>query len=111
MKKKIVYIAHPIGGDVKGNLKRLHFIYRQVVMKYPDVIPFIPYYATVMSLGEDNEMQRAIGFSHNEAIFNSGIIDEVWLYGKRISEGMRVEIGWAKELGIKVVSKSEGKKV
>lgn len=110
MKKKIVYIAHPIGGDVKGNLMEVSRIYNFLSIE-DKVVPFVPYYVTVLSLDDDIPDLRAIGFSHNEAIFRSGIVDEVWLFGKRISEGMRIEIGWAKELGIDVVSKSEGTKI
>jgi hypothetical protein len=107
MKKKIVYIAHPIGGDVENNLKQLRSIYTVLTLQN-EVIPFIPYYATVMSLDDNNPTARKWGFEHNEAIFNSGIIDEVWLFGPKISNGMQTEIEWAKKLNIPVVSVSEG---
>lgn len=109
MKKKIVYIAHPIGGDVENNLQALKWIYQQLTIEN-EVIPFIPYIATVESLSDHVASERAAGFDHNRAIFRSGIIDEVWLYGERISDGMQIEIEWAKWLNIPVVSKSEGTK-
>lgn len=109
MKKKIVYIAHPIGGDVKGNIEKVLKIYKELSIEN-EVIPFIPYIATLMSLDDDSEELRAIGFSHNKAIFQSGAIDEVWLYGDRISSGMQEEINWAYASMINVVSKSEGTK-
>jgi len=107
MKKKIVYLAHPVSKDVSGNLKKLEGIYRQLSLEN-EVIPFIPYYATLMSLQDSEPAEREIGFSHNEAIFRRGLVDEVWLYGDFISRGMEIEIGWANELGIDVVSKSDG---
>ena len=110
MKKKIIYIAHPISGNLHGNLSAISDIYNYLSIE-DKVIPFVPYFATVLSLDDDMPELRAIGFSHNEAIFNSGIIDEVWLYGPRISEGMQIEIGWADALGIPIVSKSEGIRV
>lgn len=110
MKKKIIYIAHPIGGDVKGNLLEISRIYNHLSIE-DKIIPFVPYYATVLSLDDTVPVLRDIGFSHNEALFKSGIIDEVWLYGKRITEGMRVEIDWANELKIAVLSKSEGTRI
>lgn len=64
------------------------------------VIPFAPYIATVESLIDSNASERKLGFDHNRAIFESGIIDEVWLYGGKISKGMQIEIDWAKELNI-----------
>lgn len=107
MKKKIVYIAHPVGGDLHGNLTAISAIYNLLSIE-DKVIPFVPYFATVMALDDDMPELRTIGFSHNEAIFRSGIIDEVWLYGPTVSKGMAIEIGWAKELDIPVISKSEG---
>ena len=119
MKKKIVYIAHPIGAinpdeispaewQIEQNLKAIQTAYREITASFDNVVPFVPYYAAVCSLNDSSAIERKLGFSHNEAIFKSGIIDELWLYGDRISAGMLVEIGWAKELGILIVSKSEG---
>ena len=74
------------------------------------VIPFLPYYTTLMSLQDSSPEERMIGFAQNEAIFRSGAIDEVWLYGEEITRGMQKEIDWAVELGLPVISKSEGTK-
>ncbi|MBC7654366.1 MAG: hypothetical protein H7098_07830 [Oligoflexus sp.] len=104
MKKQIIYIAHPISGDVNENLKSIKNIYRYLSLKNK-VIPFIPYIATIESLNDNNQKERLIGFSHNEAIFKSGIIDQLWLYGGIISEGMKIEIEWANDLGIPIITK------
>lgn len=111
MKKKIIYIAHPIGGDIKGNLEMVGEIYRQISLYRPDVIPFAPYIATIACLNDNVPQERAIGFEHNKAFFDKGIIDEVWLYGDRISNGMAQEIAWAYSLGIPVVSMIEGTEI
>lgn len=110
MKKKIVYVAHPISGDVLQNLRDIQMHY-QLISAKDEVIPFVPYYATVMSLDDSDQFQRQKGFSHNEAIFKAGIIDEVWLFGDKISSGMKQEIIWANELNIPVISKSKGTKI
>ncbi len=110
MKKKIVYIAHPIGGDVKGNLEKVGEIYRQISLYRTDVVPFAPYVTTIGCLNDSVPQERLIGFEHNKAIFHSGCVDEVWLYGVIISPGMAQEIAWAEELGIPAVSMSEGTK-
>lgn len=52
MKKKIIYIAHPIGGDIKGNLEKVGEIYRHLSLYRPDVIPFAPYIATIACLDD-----------------------------------------------------------
>lgn len=102
--KKIVYIAHPIGGNVTENIASVLAIVRKLSIENK-VIPFAPYIVDVQTLDDDNPEERAIGFEHNKALFHSGIINEVWLYGGRISSGMKTEIDWANELGIKVVCK------
>lgn len=101
MKKKIVYIAHPVGGDVENNIKLVLSIVRQLSIEN-EVIPFAPYIVDVQSLDDSKPEQRAIGFEHNKQLFHSGIIDYVWLYGGRISSGMQTEIEWANSLGIPV---------
>lgn len=109
IRKKIVYIAHPVGESVKENLLELSRIYKILSIE-DSVVPFIPYYATVTSLDDKDPKLRSIGFNHNLEIFKTGIIDEVWLYGVKISVGMQKEINWAKELCIPVISKSNGTK-
>lgn len=101
MKKKIVYIAHPIGGDVEGNVKRVLSIVRELSV-INDVIPFAPYIVDVMALYDSIPEEREIGMMHNRHLFHLGIIDEVWLYSGRISSGMQKEIDWANELNIPV---------
>ena len=44
----------------------------------------------------------------NLICFQRGFVDELWLYGDKISEGMKREIAIAQELKIPVVAKSEG---
>ena len=103
MKKKIVYIAHPISGNVHVNLNKIQNIYAEITDNYPDAIPFAPYWITCHALDDNRPTDRAIGFSHNKEFFDRKIMDEVWVYSD--SPGVRQEIEWAKELGIKVVNK------
>lgn len=107
--KKLVYIAHPISGDPYGNIGKLSKIYKDITIKYPDVIPFIPYVVTVMSLGDDNPTARTTGISHNMEIFERGVIDEVWLFGNKISVGMLQEINKAIEKKIRIKDFTDGK--
>jgi len=85
---KIAYIAHPISGDIKGNLKRIEVIGRQININEPEVIPF-PHYA----------------------LMRIGFIDEIRLYGDRISAGMSHEVNLAMELGIDVKPMTEATKL
>lgn len=100
MKKKIVYIAHPVGGDVKGNMIKIGEIFRALSLKN-EVIPFAPYIADLSCLDDNIPQERAIGFEHNKAMFARGVVDELWWFG-HISNGVAQEIEWCKQFGITV---------
>lgn len=100
---KICYVAHPIGGDIEKNLADLRRIVRKINIERPDVVPFVPYYADVVSLDDDVPEERARGIQNDIAVLRSGIVQELWLAGERISAGMAAERELAMELGIPVI--------
>lgn len=100
---KVVYIAHPIGGDVDLNLKKLFEIIKEINLNHPDVVPFAPYIADVLSMDDNNKEERARGFVNNKEHFIRRNFDELWYYG--ISAGVQTEIRWCQELKIPYVSK------
>lgn len=99
---KIIYIAHPVGGDVDANLGKIASIVRILNLNSQEIIPFTPYYADCVALDDDNEMHRARGFKNNEEFFSRRIVDELWVFGKIISPGMQQEIEFARNAGIPV---------
>lgn len=101
---KIAYTAHPISGDVENNLNSIALIVRQINLTEPDVVPFAPYYADCEALFDGVRSERDRGIKNNVEIFRRGIIDELRLYGERISPGMRAEIHLARKLGIKILA-------
>lgn len=105
---KIIYIAHPISGDVAGNLRKIKQIVRMINLEYPDVVPLVPYYVDCLALDDSNPIERQRGIDNDTAILKSGLINEMWLYGDRISNGMRAEIELAKSMGMPVCSMSLG---
>lgn len=102
---KIVYIAHPISGDIKGNLEKIRLIVREINLKMPDVVPFAPYWLDCHALDDTVKAERERGIMNDIALFKKGFIDEVWLMGNRISAGMLYEKELAEKLGIKVINK------
>lgn len=101
---KIVYIAHPIGGDVENNLKDLVRILRKInLAPFSDIVPLAPYYADILALDDDNPDERARGIKNDVAVLKSGIFAELWLTGPRISPGMEAERKLAIELRIPVM--------
>lgn len=101
--KKVVYIAHPIGGDVNANIVRVCRIYEWVAQHNPRLVPFAPYIATVLAMDDNIPACRELGISHDMELFERKVFDEVWLFGGRISAGMQHEIDKAKSLGIPVI--------
>lgn len=99
---KIVYIAHPISGDIEGNLADLRRIVRKINLEYSDVVPFVPYYVDIVSLDDNNPKERARGIANDTAILKSGIVNEVWLTGHKLSKGMEAEVVVAIGLSIPV---------
>jgi hypothetical protein len=106
MRKKICYIAHPIGGNVELNLASIrNIIFRiNTEKKFGDVVPFAPYYADVVSCDDNVPELRERGLQNDEAILSrKGLVDELWLFGPHISAGMKREIMAAFRAGIPVV--------
>ena len=106
---KIAYIAHPIGGDVEKNLSKIRDIVITVNLKEKDVIPFVPYYSDVVSMDDNNPTERAKGFRNNMHLLK--LCDELRLYGNKISNGMKIEIERAKELGKPIIPMTELTKI
>ena len=107
-KMRIAYIAHPVGGAVGANLEKIREIVRYINYSEPNVVPFVPYYADVVSLNDSNPHDRSRGFKNGEAIFiRPGVIDELRLYGSHISTGMKQEIILARAMNIPIICSSE----
>lgn len=120
--KKIVYVAHAISGDIEANLADLRRILRIInmdnhiptvgitggfisqVYDFSDITPCAPYYADIVSLDDNNPIERKRGIENDTALLESGIFQEVWLTGSVISFGMREEVKLAVKLGIPVVN-------
>lgn len=101
--KRIAYVAHPIAGDVFVNLQHLGMVLRSINLLHPTVVPFCPYFADCVVLNDDALIERKRGMQNGQFILRSGIVDELWLTGDRVSAGMAQEADLAKKLGIPVL--------
>ncbi|MDE3250279.1 MAG: hypothetical protein KGO82_16580 [Bacteroidota bacterium] len=101
---KTVYIAHPISGDVEGNLKDISRIIRAIANTFPKVVPMVPYYAYVSALRDHEEDERVKGMMWNAHVLKTGNVQELWLTGTHKSPGMIEELRIAKLQGIKIVN-------
>lgn len=97
---KIVYIAHPISGDIKNNLEKIRQIVRHINLTMPDVVPFAPYWLDCFALDDTVKEERERGIKNDTELFMRRFIDELWLFGNTISAGMKAEMKLAETLGI-----------
>ena len=105
---KTVFIAHPISGDIQGNIKHILQICRKVHSK--ETIPIAPYLVSLQYLNDEVTEDRELGILANLECFHRNYIDELWLFGDRVSPGMEQEIRLAKELSIPIKPKTKGTK-
>ena len=96
--KKRVYICSPLKGNVERNMTRAKIYCRFAFDSgYVPICPHI-YYPQFLDDGDKNE--RAAGMRYGLEDMHEA--REVWVFGERISDGMRAEIELAKDLKIPV---------
>lgn len=100
----IAYIAHPIGGDVEGNLEKIRKIILEINLTEPDTVPFALYYTDCITLDDNDPDQRERGMKNSFEFFNKKAIDEVRLYGDRLSNGMKGEVELASWMQIPILA-------
>lgn len=111
MKKTIAYIAHPVQGDVAGNIEKILAIVKDINFMYADVVPFVPYLADLMALDDSVPEERARGISNGTTILKSGLVNELWLYGRKITTGMKAEIALAWDHNIPIIARDPAMKI
>ena len=97
-KPKIIYVCHPLSGDIKGNVARVRHICRDLYSK--DIIPFAPHIYFTQFLDDNNPSERELALLFGREMVKR--CDELWVFGDRISDGMRCEIDYAKKVGIPI---------
>jgi len=109
MRVKTVFIAHPISGDIKGNVVKVLAICEKIHSK--EIIPVAPYLVSLQYLDDEIIEDRKLGIAANLECFRRKYIDELWLYGDRISKGMKQEIKLALKLRISIKAKTSATKI
>ena len=100
---RIIYIAHPISGNIDKNLADIIRIVRKINDLFSGVVPCVPYYADILALDDNKIMERMRGIENNIELIQSGVFEELWLTGTHISFGMNEEIKLFKLLGKTIV--------
>ncbi len=99
---RVIYMAHPLGGDVLGNLARAKEWYRWCYSLGLDAVFLTPWMQTLELLAEDDAdpATRSRAMDRNVAVLRK--CDELWLCGLTMSRGMQIEANAARESGVKV---------
>lgn len=96
--KPCVFICSPFAGDVAGNTMRAIRYMRFAVAS--GAIPFAPHLLYPQFLDEDDPSERELGLFFGMVWL--GKCDELWVFGRHISNGMAREITKAKKHGIPI---------
>lgn len=104
--KKIVFVGHPVSGDIRNNIKKILSICKKIHNK--EIIPCVPYLVSLQYLDDEIVEDREMGIEANLECFQRKYIDELWLFGDHISRGMEQEINLALTLKIPIISKTKG---
>ena len=94
MKKK-VYICAPLGGDVTGNLQKAKR-YTEYALRC-GAAPVVPHFYA-LCLDDHDPLEREIGMTAGLSLL--WFCDEMWIFGDEVTEGMRKEIQFCKNLNI-----------
>ena len=90
--RPLVYICSPFSGDTEYNSnqarKYSRFAYEQ------NTIPVTPHLLYPQFMEDENPKERELGLFFGNALMSK--CSEVWVFGSRISEGMKAEINRAK---------------
>lgn len=96
--RSFVFICSPYAGDMEGNALRAREYCRFAVAQ--SYIPLAPHLYFPQFMDEDDPRQRSLGISFGLVLQSR--CREVWVFGKRISKGMAVEIEKARERNIRL---------
>lgn len=93
--RPLVFICSPYAGDTKKNTSAAKKYSRFAVSQ--GAIPIAPHLLFTQFLRDDDRVERMLGLRFGEVLMSK--CQEVWVFGSKISDGMRQEIARAKRKG------------
>ena len=97
---KIIYMAHPVAGDVENNLERARQWLKWAIENNEGVAVMANWIIECELWDDSDPEQREAGLKRCEALVER--CDELWLVGPRISSGMARERKLAEEKGLRI---------
>lgn len=92
--RPLVFICSPFAGDVEKNTERAKLYSRFAVINR-NAIAFAPHLLFPLYLSDDDPTERELALFMNLVFL--GKCDELWVFGKNITKGMKMEIDKAKK--------------
>jgi len=99
---KLIYLAHPVAGDVPGNIARAKDWYRWCNSLDLDIAVIAPWIHGIELLLEDDADPVVRSRALERCVCAVRKCDELWLVGPRISTGMQLESDAARNAGVRV---------
>ena len=94
---KRVYVCAPLGGNIEENLKKVK-IYTAYALRC-GTAPVVPHFYAEC-LDDNDPKNRELGLAAGMSLL--WLCDEVWVFGDTVTDGMRAELQFCKNLNIRV---------
>ena len=94
---KKVYVCAPLGGNIEQNLKKVK-TYTEYALRC-GTAPVVPHFYAEC-LDDNDPKDREIGLAAGLSLL--WFCDELWLFGDTVTDGMRAELKFSKNLNIRV---------
>lgn len=91
---KMIFVCSPYRGDIEGNIARAHRYCRFVARS--EAVPMAPHTIFTQWLDDNDKEEREAGIYLGLEVLSR--CDEVWVFGRHITEGMSKEITTAYSL-------------
>ena len=92
-----VYVCAPLGGDVESNLKKVR-AYTEYALRC-GTAPVVPHFYAEC-LDDNDPKDREIGLAAGLSLL--WFCDELWLFGDTVTDGMKNELQFCKNLNIRI---------
>lgn len=94
---KKVYICSPLGGNVEENLRKVRRYTKYALLC--GTAPVVPHFYAEC-LDDNDPKDREIGLAAGMSLL--WLCDEVWVFGDTVTDGMRAELKFCKNLNIRI---------
>ena len=94
---KKVYVCAPLGGNIEQNLKKVK-TYTEYALRC-GTAPVVPHFYAEC-LDDNDPKDREIGLAAGLSLL--WFCDELWLFGDTVTDGMKNELRFCKNLNIRI---------